>query len=143
LSKSLEEVPENLLPQLVDSVDDKIKAHVKTLSAIAISGPNHLDLQFARSYDFSKRICERAENREQLQRILSRILGVSVQISTTFLAEESSNHPQTTDRHQQPLPAPNPENHPFVSRVMQVFGASLVNIESHKRLEAGDSEPSE
>lgn len=143
-SKTLEEIPEDVLPQLIDAVDDRLKAHVKTLNAIAISGPNHLDLQFARSYDFSKRICERAENREQLQRILSRILGISVQISTSFLAEESSPTHHATDRNQPPASAPDPENHPFVSRVMQVFGASLVNIESHIKARApAESEPSE
>jgi hypothetical protein len=131
-SKSLEEIPESILPQLVSSVGDKLQAHVKTLSAIAISGPNHLDLRFAKSYDFSKRICEKTENREQLQRILSQILGVSVQVSISFLAEEPSSPTQTTTQpRRQPVSAPNPDEHPFVNRVMQVFGASLVTIESH------------
>jgi DNA polymerase-3 subunit gamma/tau len=146
--KSLEVIPPNLLPQLIESVEDKLKGHIKTLDAIAISGPNHLDLQFSKSYDFSKRICERAENREQLQRILSRILGISVQISINFVSEESQSNPQTTDRNQPTLSAPNPDENPFVSRVMQVFGASLVTIESHiksapKPAEVVDGEPSE
>ncbi len=139
LRKSLEEIPANLLPQLISSVGDKLQAHIKTLHAIAISGPNHLDLRFAKSYDFSKRICEKTENREQLQRILSQILGISVQISINFLTEEPSSPPQTAKTQPQPVSAPNPEDHPFVGRVMQVFGASLVNVESHAKPEAAET----
>lgn len=140
LGKSLEEIPQDLLPQLISTIGDKLQPHVKTLSAIAISGPNHLDLRFSKSYDFSKRICEKTENREQLQRILSQILGIPVQISISFLAEEVSSTPQPTDPRRQRVSAPEPEDHPFVSRVMQIFGASLVNIESHVK---PASEPAE
>ncbi len=143
LSKSPEEIQKDLLPQVLSQIDDKIAGHLKTLGAIAISGPNHLDLRFPRSYDFSKRICEKNENREQLQRIFSRILGHPVQISISFLLEESPSHTQTTDQKPRTTAAPDPETHPFVSRVIQVFGASLVSVESHAKPAAPSEEMEE
>ena len=131
LSKFSEDLQRKILPQLIESVGDKLQAHAKTLSAIAISGPNHLDLRFSKSYDFSKRICEKPENRDQLQRVLSKILDQPVQISISFLSEEPTSPPPTSDRRQQrKMTAPDPAEHPFVNRVMEVFGASLVNVES-------------
>lgn len=142
--ESLEENPEELLPQLIDRVDDRLKTHVKALDAIAISGPNHLDLRFSKSYDFSKRICEKSENRDHLQRILSQIVGKTVQVSISFLAGEATTTPEPAEQQPRAKTEGDPEDHPFVSRVMQVFGASVVNVESHARPAASrTAEPSD
>jgi hypothetical protein len=92
-------------------------------------------LRFSKSYDFSKRICEKAENRDSLQRLLSQILGQSVQISISFVAEEAPTENRTADREPAPTAPGNAEDHPYVSRVMQVFGAQVVSVETHARPE--------
>ncbi len=134
LNKISEDLQGKILPQLVSIIGDALQAHVKTLGAIAISGPNRLDLQFSKSYDFSRRICEKPENRDQLKRVLSQIVGRPVEISIGLLpeiAEETTSPPATPDRPQpKRAVAPDPEDHPFVNRAMEVFGASLVTVES-------------
>lgn len=146
--KSLGELPKDILPQLVEKVEDRLKTHIKALNAIAISGPNNLDLQFSKSYDFSKRFCEKGENRDHLQRILSQILGRIVQISISFTTEEPPTPQESADRDQPTKAVPIAEDHPYVSRVMQVFGASVVTVETHAKPAAkpddnGESNPSE
>lgn len=116
-----------VLPQLIDTVEDKVQAHLKAAERLAISGPNRLDIFFDESYDFSRQACERVENLSQIQAAATRLVGepVTVNIQTGETTGESRPRPQPVT----PLPPPPTDDQPFVEQVKTVFAAKLVNVE--------------
>lgn len=121
------------LSQAVEIIDNRVSPHLQR-ARLAIFGPNDLELMFSRSYDFSKKICEKPENITQLERVFSSLAGQSVKVRFREIADESPSRAHTEhDRAENAADTlPVAEEHPFVSELMGVFNAKFVNVERHR-----------
>ena len=121
----------DLWSQILSKINDMLKDHVRAVSDIAISGPNRLDLVFPRRYAFSKTYCERPEILGRLEELATSVAGQPIRIAFRIVDEEPEARPSRTTDSCQGETAAGPINDPFVDQAAEVFGASVVKVESN------------
>lgn len=117
--------------QLVETAPDKLKLHLKNVTRRAISGPNLLEMEFPKSYLFSKTYCERPETLKRLGGLASELAGK--EIDCRFRIDESSEVklpkpeknpvPQVERRSNSTL-----DKDPYVQEAVQIFSGQIVEI---------------
>jgi DNA polymerase III subunit gamma/tau len=142
-----------LLTEVISQSGFTLSSALRSVASIAIIGPNGLELQLGSSYDFQRRVLEKAENRTAMESILSRLTGQDVAVSLKIVAdavpEQSSGaaEPKVSEKKTRPVaarqnepvqvkgPTPlrvrddiDPEQDAFVQEVVQLFGAKVVRI---------------
>lgn len=118
-----------LLAQLLANLNDITRDHLRRASALAISGPNHLEISFPESYDFSRRYCERPEVLGRLESVTERLTGKPVSVRFRVIPGEPEAAPpkpgkRGTDRGQSETP-----DDPFVQQAMTIFGATSWRVQ--------------
>lgn len=141
-----------LLTELISQSGFTLSGALRSVASIAIIGPNGLELQLGSSYDFQRRVLEKAENRTAMETVLGRLTGQNVAVSLKIVADavpdQSSGSPEqkvpektrpVAARRDEPVqvrgPSPlrvrddiDPEQDAFVQEVVQLFGAKVVRI---------------
>ncbi|MCR9200273.1 MAG: DNA polymerase III subunit gamma/tau [Planctomycetaceae bacterium] len=149
--------PENqarLLAEVIDKAAFTLSTALKSVSAIAISGPNGLEIQVGDSYDFQRRVIEQHENRSAIQSIVERLTGIDPVITVKTVVSpagekpvtgpatapaEASPRPVAAERRQDPprVKGParlrerkdvDPEQDAFVQQVVATFEARVVRV---------------
>ncbi|QDU11353.1 DNA polymerase III subunit gamma/tau [Gimesia aquarii] len=120
-----------LLTQLIEINEDLLKDSLKGVESIAISGPKQLDLQFSKSYNFSKQYCERPEIMVKLEGSLEKLTGERIKIrlqesSSETTAEKESNSTLTKRRVEQRDLSPDSDE--FLQEALAVFNAKSVRV---------------
>lgn len=122
-----------LLAQLIEINGDLIKDSLKGVESIAISGPKQLDLQFSKSYNFSKQYCERPEIMVKLEGSLEKLTGERIKIrlleskaSSEITTENQSNPSQAKKRVEQRDLSPDSDD--FLQEALAVFNATSVRV---------------
>ncbi|WP_417378345.1 DNA polymerase III subunit gamma/tau [Gimesia sp.] len=125
-----------LLSQLIENTEDLLKDSVKGVTSIAISGPKQLDLQFSKSYNFSKQYCERPEMLARLENSLEKVAGERIKIRLIVLepaaetenADDKQNRPSIAQqRAEQRELAPATDD--FLQEALSVFNAQSVRVD--------------
>jgi len=153
--------PENgqrILTEVISETAFTLSSALKSVSSIAISGPNGLELSLGSSYDFQKRVIEQPESRAAIESIVSRLTGVNAAVTLKIVPQptaqtgtEDPAGPSSGDRtvpkavraverrKDEPVqvkgPSPlrvrddvDPEQDAFVQQVVDLFGAKVVRI---------------
>ena len=144
-----QENAEQILTEVISQTGFTLSSALKSLTSIAISGPNGLELRLGSTYDFQKRVIEQSENRNSLQSIVANLTGVDPLISLKIIAESARQAPQVTEapkpttsqEHKKESPPQikgpsplnvrndiDPEQDAFVQHVVDLFGAKVVRI---------------
>lgn len=145
-----------LLAEVIDKAAFTLSAALKSANAIAISGPNGLEIQLGETYDFQRRVIEQHENRSAIQSIVERLTGVDPVVTVRAVASPltekpvvQAENPESTatqatrsvapERRQDPprVKGPalmrerkdvDPEKDAFVQQVVETFGAKVVRV---------------
>ena len=121
-----------LWSQVVSLINDMLKDHVKAISNVAISGPNHLELAFPRSYHFSKQYCERPEVLGRLETLAAKVTGQPIRIAFRLVEEEPGAQVKTTSNREaldsRSASRHEPVTNLFVEQVKSVFGAKVIDV---------------
>jgi hypothetical protein len=122
---------DGLWTQLVSSIKDATRDHVRVASGLAIIGPNNLEISFPASYHFSKRFCERPETLAQLEAIILQLTGQSVRISLRLLQESPAESQTEADQPGETSSVADLSavDDPFVVQAISVFGGTVVKVE--------------
>ena len=171
-SFELEFKPENgprILAEVIAEAAFKLSTAMNSVSAIAISGPNGLEIELGSNYDFQRRVIELPESRSAIQKTVHRLTGVSpvvtlkiTEVASTDSAAQTVSgpvkspaaQPAQVERRQEPAqvkgPAPlrvrkdvDPEQDAFVQQVVSLFGAKVVRVTdapARRNTETTDSE---
>lgn len=113
--------------QLVQMIKDTTRDHLGT-AALAISGPNQLDLRFSKDYHFSKQYCEQPDVLKRLQKAASKIAGKPIRIRLDFTVDDSPS-PPTNPKQPPPAKTSAPEDDAFLQEAINIFRATLVRTE--------------
>lgn len=125
-----------LLSQLVENTEDLLKDSLKVVSSIAISGPKQLDLQFSKSYNFSKQYCERPEMMARLEQALDHLTGERIKVRLIVQepapaeenAEEKNNRFSLAQKRVEQRDL-SPASDDFLQEALNVFNAQSVRVE--------------
>lgn len=125
-----------LLSQLIENTEDLLKDSVKGVTSIAISGPKQLDLQFSKSYNFSKQYCERPEMLARLENSLEKVTGERIKIRLIVL-EPTTENENADDKQSRPSMAQQraeqrelaPATDHFLQEALSVFNAQSVRVD--------------
>jgi len=122
---------DGLWTQLVSSIKDATRDHVRVASGVAIIGPNNLEISFPASYHFSKQFCERPETLAQLEAIILQLTGQSVRISLRLLQESPAESQTEADQPGETSSVADLSavDDPFVVQAISVFGGTVVKVE--------------
>ncbi|QDT79322.1 DNA polymerase III subunit tau [Gimesia maris] len=125
-----------LLSQLIENTEDLLKDSLKGVTSIAISGPKQLDLQFSKSYNFSKQYCERPEMLARLENSLEKVTGERIKIRLIVL-EPATENESADDKQSRPSMAQQraeqrelaPATDHFLQEALSVFNAQSVRVD--------------
>lgn len=143
-----------LLAEVIDKAAFTLSTALKSVGAIAISGPNGLEIQVGDSYDFQRRVIEQHENRLAIQSIVESLTGVDPVITVKTVvapaaakpaagsdkaSPEVTPRPVAAERRQDPprVKGParlrerkdiDPEQDAFVQQVVATFEARVVRV---------------
>ena len=125
-----------LLSQLIENTKDLLKDSVKGVTSIAISGPKQLDLQFSKSYNFSKQYCERPEMLARLENSLEKVTGERIKIRL-IVQEAPTESEDAADKQNRPSVAQQraeqrelaPATDVFLQEALSVFNAQSVRVD--------------
>lgn len=122
---------EDLWTQVMLSIQDVTRDHVRTASGTAIIGPNNLEILFPASYHFSKQFCERPETLAQLEAVVLQLTGQTVRISLRLLPEEPAESQSDSRLPSEPTSVDDLSSidDPFVEQAKSVFGGTVVKVE--------------
>ncbi len=121
---------ESLLSELLETVDDTLKPHLRVVSGLAISGPNLLDLTFPKSYSFSKQYCEQPETAGRLNQLVSQLTGQSIRVICRLAEQVSEDQmPPVASSGTNGGPLVESADDPFVQQVVSVFQAKVIRVE--------------
>lgn len=149
-----EENGSRILAEVIADSAFRLSAAMKSATAIAISGPNGLEIQLGSNYDFQRRVIEQPESRTLIQKIVHRLTGVDPVVTLKTIAVASPDSapqaargpekapaakPKPAERRQEPSqvrgPAPlrvrddvDPEQDAFVQQVVSLFSAKVVRV---------------
>lgn len=123
----------NFWSQLLTRIPDTLVGHIRNSTRQAISGPNLLEVQFPKSYLFSKSYCERPGPAKTLNEKASELAGQP--IDCRFIIDESAPGlmPQATKaapatpvvERRSPSSVDNDE---FVQEAVHIFGGQVVEV---------------
>ena len=82
-----------LLAEVIDQAAFTLSTALKSVSAIAISGPNGLEIQLSETYDFQRRVIEQHENRSAIQSLVERLTGVDPVVTVKIVAAPATEKP--------------------------------------------------
>jgi len=116
----------------LEEVGGMASTYARKFHRVAISAPNQLVVSFSAEYNFNRSQCERPENRAQLEKTLSGLVGSPV--SLTFETVES---PRTQTKRKPPVSsaitsrkwAQKAAAYPLVAEAMELFDAEIVAVE--------------
>ena len=117
--------------QLVQNVPDTLAQHLKNAQNLATSGPNEVEIVFARSCLFSMNYCQRAETLAVLTRAASKLVGSAVKFrfqADTTAPATTRNSPAARRGDEGRLRPKAVENDPFVQQAVQIFGGTVVDV---------------
>ncbi len=117
--------------QLLTTIPDTISSHLRNATRRAISGPNLLEIEFPKSYLFSKSYCERVEPLTKLVEVASEMAGKPIDCS--FKIDESSTvkKPQPTNPVAPTIERRSPssvDKDEFVQNAVAIFGGQVVDV---------------
>ena len=127
-------LPENadrIWAQVLPEINDMLKSHVKSVSSVAISAPNKLELTLPPKYHFGKTYLEKPEAQSRLQQIVAGLTGVEPRI-TVVLSDVQPVETVTSAADsggRQSKRVFKPEEDEFVCSVVEVFSAQVVRID--------------
>ncbi|MEZ6046753.1 MAG: DNA polymerase III subunit gamma/tau [Planctomycetaceae bacterium] len=128
-----------IFSQLVSSEEVKGLHQLKSLTGLAISGPNRLDLIYPAKYDFLRQSLSRQDNMALIQKTLSTITGREIRID--FLPTEEPAGEESRESSGSAAPKPktpalrpvavelNDVHDEFVKEAVQVFGSTSINMQ--------------
>ena len=129
---------EILFSQLVAAPEVKGLHHLKSLTGLAISGPNRLDLIYPAKYDFLRQSLSRQETISLIQKTLSTITGRDIRIDFQPSAEsgqdgnegDNSHAPKPKAANLRPVPVELDQiGDEFVQAAAQVFGSTRISMQ--------------
>lgn len=153
-----DENADRILQELIAETAFTLSAALKSLTRLAISGPNRLEMQLGATYDFQKRVFEKPESRAAIQQAVHRLTGVDPAVSLRLIETPTASDtaapagPSTTKEslQEEPKPRPklpqrdapkvrgpatlkvrddiDPEKDAFVQQIVETFGAKVVRI---------------
>ena len=126
-----EETKDAFFSEVLSLVPDRLQAHLKNASDVAISGPNRLELSFPQSYVLSRQFCERPETLERVAECATQIAGESIEISIALTTETESPSPgqpptpkrRTTGQQKKP----DISGDLYVQQALDIFGGSVID----------------
>lgn len=130
--------------ELLTRLPEVMASHLKNATFAAITGPNSLDLQFPKSYGFSRMYCSKAENLKRLQQYVDELAGTPVHIrisenaSAVAPAAPVAVKPAMAER-RRPTSV---EGDVFVQQAVAILNATVVDVREYSggaAVEASDS----
>ncbi|QDU78824.1 DNA polymerase III subunit tau [Polystyrenella longa] len=128
----------DIFSQLVSAPEVKGLPQLKSLSGLAISGPNRLDLIYPAKYDFLRQSLSRQDSVVLIQETLSRITGQDIRIDFQPSQDTETSGDETAiskaPRPKAPALRPvavdlsNIEDE-FVKAAVQIFGSTSINVQ--------------
>ncbi|MCA9077429.1 MAG: DNA polymerase III subunit gamma/tau, partial [Planctomycetaceae bacterium] len=126
-----EETLDDFWTKVISGVEDKFRNHLKVASAIAISGPNRLEISIPQSYFLSRQFCDRPESIGQLEAISQELTGQKITITFRTVEAESRATGQRAPSGPAPRPRkrkPKVDQDEFVEQALSIFGAKVVDV---------------
>lgn len=145
-----------ILAEIVSETGFTLSSALKSVKSIAISGPNHLEIELDQSYDFQRRVIDQAESRSAIQSIVTRLTGVDPIVTLKIVSDSTLHTPTKSDSAATASPgtpasrpvvaaipaAPkvkgpsslriredvDPEKDAFVQQVVEIFDAKVVRV---------------
>ncbi|MCA8983738.1 MAG: DNA polymerase III subunit gamma/tau [Planctomycetaceae bacterium] len=125
---------ESIWTQLIDSIDDTIKVHLKKVSRTAIIAPNRLDIFFPATYAFSKSCFEdKPELVRRVEARLRELTGITVQIRFHLDPPKGSSDTKTEDVPRGSTVALPQQKPDFVASAEGIFSATVSRAERIRR----------
>lgn len=123
----------DLWSQVLSHIDSMLKDHLNSVSNIAISGPNELDLTIPRSYHFSKQYCEQPEVLARLERLTTRVAGKPIRINFRLVEAEANSRVQneavSSSAERTSIPPSEVACDTFVEEAKAIFGATVIKVD--------------
>lgn len=118
--------------RVLAEITDMLKSHAKAVSRASYPGAGRLEIAVPNKFAFSRRYVEKPESLKRLEDIASRLGNRFIKISVTSCNDdpEATSIGKTPDG-KKPVKQRvyRPEEDPFVSNVMNVFGAQVVKVD--------------
>jgi len=117
---------EEILSQLIDTVEDAISVHLKQVGRTAIIAPNRLDLFFNSNYAFSKSYFDgKPESVKQIAELVQKLTGLQ-QVQVRIRLEEANGVKADSSKQTDSTTSkPKIEKHEFVQAAETIFNATL------------------
>jgi DNA polymerase-3 subunit gamma/tau len=118
--------------QMIAELGDMTGDCASKFDSIAISGPNHLVVRFAKAYNTAKEFCERPDKRSRLEQTLAQLAGRRLRLD--FVLLEGDSQPQATTQVAPRPPASRRQRqaevqrHPLVRAAMEMFDGEVVQV---------------
>ncbi len=127
--------------KVTSRLEDKFASHLKLASAIAISGPNRLEISFPQGYFLSRQFCDRPEHIAQLEVIAQETAGQEIRVEFRTVQADSNNGSRSAPSQASPRPrrrTPQLDKDRFVEQAVAIFGATVVDVrEIHDTTQEG------
>lgn len=117
--------------EVTSRTEDKLAGHLKTVSNLAISGPNDLVLSIPQSYFLSRQYCDRPESISQLESIAQEVCGRKIGVTFRVVeneAPESNRSSESTAPQKIRRRIPKVDKDAFVEQALSIFGATVVDV---------------
>ncbi len=116
---------DQILAQLVDTVEDAIAVHLKQVQRAAIIAPNRLDLFFNSNYAFSKSYFDgKPESVKQIARQVQLLTGLQ-QVQVRIQLEQATEPKTDSQAVSEAASNSRTEKHEFVQAAETIFNATL------------------
>jgi DNA polymerase-3 subunit gamma/tau len=124
-----------LWSQVLSHIDSMLKDHLSSVSNIAISGPNELDLAIPRSYHFSKQYCEQPEVLARLERLTTQVAGKPIRITFRLVEVEADSSVESeaaaSSAEFTSVPPSEVACDTFVEEAKAIFGATVIKVDKN------------
>jgi hypothetical protein len=121
----------HFVTELYIRLGDRISEQLRKADAIAISGPNHLEISFPQSYFLSRQYVERPEVLGQIREAASAVAGRPIDISIKAAPSSSPAEqalPETRTSNGKRRRAPKLEGDRFVEQAASLFGGTIIDV---------------
>jgi DNA polymerase-3 subunit gamma/tau len=116
--------------QVLSEVGDDVGNALRKASRLAIHGPNHLEVEFPKSYLFAKSLAEQLEARQRLDSVVARLAGRPIQVVFRLSDEPAPNsEPVQAAKLNRRLDTSTNGN-PYVEKAIELFNAKVMKKES-------------
>jgi DNA polymerase-3 subunit gamma/tau len=117
--------------QLLSRLPDTISSHLRNSTRQAISGPNLLEIEFPKSYLFSKSYCERVEPLKKLVEVASEMASKPIDCSFKIDDLSTAKKPKPTKPVAPVVERRSPssvDKDSFVQNAVAIFGGQVVDV---------------